>query len=181
MKQMIIDASAEVHPLAHVSFAKIGARTRVWQFASVIRGAVIGEDCSIATCSIVDGSVMGDRCIVSHGAFVDPGMRIHDDVFIGPQVSLCNDFWPRTEKIGWFDMADLVSGKIIVTEIASGASIGANAVVMPGITIGYGAMIAAGAVVTRDVPPLHLFRRDGTMTRIASDRPVNRMRTVCST
>lgn len=181
MKQAVIDPTAEVHPEAHIGFAQIGARTRVWQFASVIRGAVVGEDCSIATQAIVDGSIMGHRCIVSHGAFVDPGMRIHDDVFIGPHVSLCNDFWPRTDKDGWFDMADLVSGKITVIEIASGASIGANAVVLPGITIGYGAMVAAGAVVTQDVPPLHLYRRDGSMTRIASTRPVNRMRTVCST
>jgi UDP-2-acetamido-3-amino-2,3-dideoxy-glucuronate N-acetyltransferase len=150
-----------VHPSAHVDRdCVIGTRTRVWQFASVIRKARIGDDCSIATSSIVDGSRLGDRVIVSHGAFIDPGMEIGSDVFIGPHVCLCNDYWPRVTKEGWFDVDDLVSGKIVVTRIEDGASIGAGAILMPGVWIGNNAMIAAGAVVTGNVPDDNLYGRD---------------------
>jgi UDP-2-acetamido-3-amino-2,3-dideoxy-glucuronate N-acetyltransferase len=158
-----IDESAQIHPAAHVDreSVTIGARTKVWQFASVIRGAAVGDDCSIASCAIVDGAELGDRCIVSHGAFIDPGMTIGNDVFIGPHVALCNDFWPRVSKDGWYDVRDLIDGKVIVTQICDGASIGANAVLMPGVRIGEHCMIAAGAVVTGDVPSGHLYGRDG--------------------
>lgn len=172
-----VHITAWLHELANVEKATIGARTRVWQFASVIRGAQIGVDCNIADCAIVDGSVVGDRCIVSHGAFIDPGMLIGDDVFIGPQVSLCNDFWPMVDKTGWFNMADLISGGIVVTRVASGASIGANAVIMPGLRIGANAMVAAGAVVNRDVLAGHLFQRDGSLVPIDPTR-IQRMKFV---
>lgn len=153
--------SSFVHPCAQVDRdASIGARTRVWQFASVIRKAKIGDDCSIASCAIVDGSRLGDRVIVSHGAFIDPGMTIGNDVFVGPHVVFCNDYWPRVTKGGWFDPADLISGKINITRIEDGASIGAGVILMPGIVIGAGAMVAAGAVVSHDVEPGHLYKQD---------------------
>lgn len=158
----MIDESAAIHPHAHVEDAVIGARTRVWQFASIIRAAMVGDDCTIASNAIVDGSLVGDRCIISHGAFIGPGMKIGNDVFIGPNVVFCNDYWPRTSKDGWFNMEDLVSAKVTVTEIMDGASIGAGAVLMPGIRIGRRAMIAAGAVVTYDVTENTLLRLDGT-------------------
>lgn len=159
----MIDESARIDALARLDAdVVIGARTRVWQFASVIRGATIGDDCSIASCAIIDGSELGHRVIVSHGAFIDPGMAIGDDVFIGPHVCLCNDYWPRVTKEGWFVIQDLISGDVVVTRIADGASIGAGAIVMPGVSIGKRAMIAAGAVVTGDVPDCQLYRRDGT-------------------
>jgi UDP-2-acetamido-3-amino-2,3-dideoxy-glucuronate N-acetyltransferase len=161
-----------VHPLAQVDRdCSIGARTRVWQFASVIRKAHIGDDCSIATSSIVDGSRLGDRVIVSHGAFIDPGMEIGSDVFIGPHGCLCNDYWPRVTKEGWFDVDDLVSGKIVVTRILDGASIGAGAILMPGIRIGERAMVAAGAVVMGDVPDDMLYGRDSVCRPIRHDGP----------
>lgn len=174
----MISRQARVHPMAHVERSTIGARTAVWQFASVIRGAIVGEDCSIATASIVDGSRLGDRSIVSHGAFIDPGMLIGKDVFIGPNVSLCNDYWPRTSKQGWFDIHDLTSGKLAVTVIEDGASLGAGVIVMPGMVIGARAMIAAGAVVTKDVPADALYRRDGIISKIDPSRVPNRMRFV---
>lgn len=182
-KQDIVDInewrvhpSAQIHPQAHIQAGvTIGAGTRVWQFASVIRNSWIGRNCSIASNSIVDGSILGANCIVSHGAFIDPGMFIATDVFIGPHVSLCNDFWPRTDKMGWFDIKELISGQKTVTTIKSRASIGANAIVMPGVTIGVNAMVAAGATVTADVPDDHLWKRDGTVAPI--DRQPNRMRT----
>lgn len=171
--------SAFVHPCAQVDRdCEIGARSRVWQFASVIRNARIGVECSIATCSIVDGSSLGDRVIVSHGAFIDPGMKIGNDVFIGPNVALCNDAWPRVGKDGWFDPGALIRGDIVVTIIEDGASLGANVTVLPGIRIGAGAMIAAGAIVERDVLAAHLYKRDGSMVPIDKTRDPRRMRVV---
>lgn len=164
------------HPYALVhTDCVVGPRTKVWQFASVIRGAKIGADCVIASCAIVDGSTVGNNCRISHGAFCDPGMQIGNDVFIGPHVALCNDYWPRVAREGWFDMDDLVSGKIIVTKIEDGASLGAGAILMPGVTIGCGAMVAAGAVVTQDVPANSLYRRNGKIVEEVS--PPGRMRT----
>lgn len=172
----MIDDSAMVHPLAVVhDTAVIGARTKVWQFASVIREAMIGEDCSIASCAIVDGADLGDRSIVSHGAFIDPGIVIGSDVFIGPGVKLCNDAWPRTDKTG-FDMGALISHEFVTTRIEGGASLGAGVIVLPGIVIGRDAMIAAGAVVTHNVPAMHLYKRDGSMVAIDPAKMVKRMR-----
>lgn len=168
-------AKAFVHPRAEVKDSIIGDGCRVWQFASVVRGAVLGNDCSIASCAIVDGARLSNGCIVSHGAFIDPGIEIGCDVFIGPNVNLCNDAWPRTDKAG-FDMAKLVSGEFVTTRIGDGASLGAGVTVLPGITIGKGAMIAAGSVVVCDVPDAHLYKRDGSMAPIDPSRTVRRMR-----
>jgi len=157
-----VHATAFVHPLAHIQrTVSIGAGTKVWQFASVIRNAQIGENCSIAAGAIVDGSVVGNRSIVSHCAFIDPGMVIGNNCFIGPHVSLCNDIWPRSHRRGWFDMDDLIGGLVTVTRVRDGASIGAGAVIMPGVVIGMDAMVAAHATVTGDVPDGHLWKRDG--------------------
>jgi UDP-2-acetamido-3-amino-2,3-dideoxy-glucuronate N-acetyltransferase len=163
-----------LHPFSSVDLVgpnavTIGKGTKVWQFASVIRRSQIGEDCCIASCAIVDGCRLGDRVRVSHGAFLDPGMRIGDDVFIGPGVKFCNDIWPRSHKDGWFDMEELCSGRIIVTEVNNGASIGAGAIIMPGLTIGARAMIAAGAVVSFDVPPDHLYRANNSIEEIRKE------------
>ena len=108
--------------------AAIGARTKVWQFASVIRGAKLGEDCVIGSCAIVDGATVGDRCHIGHGAQVHPGAVIGSDVFLGPGAVICNDAWPRAHKRG-FDAPG-------VAVIDDHASIGANAVVLAGLTIG---------------------------------------------
>lgn len=154
----------------------IGARTRVWQFASVIRRAEVGEDCTIAANAIVDGCRIGNRCSIGHAASIHPGALIGDDVFIGPHVTLCNDLWPRTDKAG-FDAARLLSGELVQIIIGSGASVGAHSTVLPGVTIGPGAMVAANAVVQCDVPGNHLYHRDGRIDPIDALRPANRMRT----
>lgn len=148
---------------AHVApDAKIGADTSVWQFASVIRGAVIGEGCVIASNAIVDGAEIGDRCLIGHGAGVHPGALIGDEVFIGPGAVLCNDAWPRAHKRG-FDAAQ----RSVTVE--NGASIGACAVVLPGVRIGARAMVAAGVTVTRDVPPNHLCGPNGAVSPITDE------------
>lgn len=154
----------------------VGTGTRVWQFASIIRGAVLGKDCSVASCAIVDGCRLGDRVIVSHGAFLDPGMKIGSDVFVGPHVAFCNDYWPVVSKDGWFDVIDLTTGRKTVSIVEDHASIGANAVLMPGVRIGRGAMVAAGSVVVRSVPDHHLYQRQGGMVPIDAMRIPSRMR-----
>lgn len=171
---MAIDPSAFIHPLAHVDGAEIGARTKVWQFASVIRGTKLGNDCSVASCATLDGPVFGDRCIISQGVAMGPGFLFGDDVFVGPNVTICNDRWPRVEKDG-FEPEALRSGHWAVI-VGPRASIGANAVVLPGVVIGIGAVIAAGAVVKRDVPDGHLFRRDGSCVPLDPAKMKARMR-----
>jgi UDP-2-acetamido-3-amino-2,3-dideoxy-glucuronate N-acetyltransferase len=166
-----IHASASIHPLAHVEDSIVGPRTRIWQFASVIRGTVLGADCTVASCATLDGPHFGDRCIISQGAAMGPGFRFGSDIFVGPNVTVCNDRWPTTSKIG-FGIDHLRAGRWVVI-VKDGASIGANAVVLPGVTIGERAMIAAGAVVKADVPADHLLHRDGTMVEI---HPVSRTR-----
>ena len=127
----------------------IAPSAKVWRFASVIRGAQVGEDCSIGTCSIIDGARLGERVRVGHGASIPPGVWIGDDVFVGPGVVICNDPDPRVGS--GFDIQALLDGKVVV-RIEDGASIGAGSVILPGVTVGAGAMIAAGSVVTKDVP-----------------------------
>lgn len=165
-----------IHRMARVDESStIGEGTRVWQFASVIRNSEVGRDCSIATCSVVDGAVLGDRVIVSHGAFIDPGIVIGNDVFIGPGVKLCNDAWPRVDKTG-FNMEALINREVITTRIDSGASLGAGVIVLPGLVIGADAMIAAGAVVTRNVSSAYLYKRDGSAVPISAEKSIKRMR-----
>lgn len=158
-----------IHPHAVVSpDAEIGERTRVWQFASIIRGARIGADGNIGSCAIVDGAVIGDRCLVGHGAAVNPGVLIGDDVFVGPNVTFCNDAWPRTHKDGF--ALHSFNGKQWAVIVENGAAIGAGAILLPGVRIGAGATIAAGATVARDVPVDYLLLRNGSVQPIGSER-----------
>jgi UDP-2-acetamido-3-amino-2,3-dideoxy-glucuronate N-acetyltransferase len=173
-ESLSIDPTARIHRLAHVENARIGARTRVWQFASVIRGTVLGADCNVASCATLDGPVFGDRCIISQGVAMGPGFLFGNDIFVGPNVTICNDRWPTTSKLG-FDITALQRGRWAVI-VMDGASIGANAVVLPGVTIGERAMIAAGAVVSGNVPADHILYRNGALSKIWSDRPIRRMR-----
>jgi acetyltransferase-like isoleucine patch superfamily enzyme len=169
----MIDPTAFIHPMACAPFGShplhgeisIGARSKVWQFASVIRNASIGTDCVIANCAIVDASYLGDDVHVSPGAVIFPGAHVSNRVFIGPNVVLCNDFWPSVDKEGW-DYEALLTDRATSVLIHPDASIGANATIMPGVTIGDGAMIAAGAVVTKDIPRECLYGRDGSISPI---------------
>lgn len=133
------------HPLADVQSASIGVGTRIWQFSVVLPKAKIGQDCNICShCLIENDVVIGDRVTVKSGVQLWDGLRVSDDVFIGPNVSFANDRFPRSKK---------TPEKFLQTMVEAGASIGAGAAILPGITIGRNAMVAAGAVVTRSVPP----------------------------
>ncbi len=163
----------KVHPLAHVhDDCTIGEGTTVWQFASVIRGASIGAGCTIASGACIDGSRIGDRTKVAHNVAMGPGFIVGRDCFIGPNVTFCNDAWPRAH-MSKFDARLYKMRPAIVVE--DGASIGANAVILPGVRIGAGAMIGAGSVVGRDVPARFLWTGDGELEEIIHE-PGNRMR-----
>ena len=134
-----------IHALADVQSAVIGTGTRIWQFVIVLAGARIGADCNICShCLIENDVVIGDRVTVKSGVQLWDGLRVGDDVFIGPNASFANDRFPRSKK---------TPEKFLQTVLGAGASIGAGATILPGLTIGSNAMVAAGAVVTRSVPP----------------------------
>ena len=134
-----------IHPAADVQSLQIGARTRVWQYVVVLPGAVVGEDCNICSHCFIENEVeLGHRVTVKSGVQLWDGVRVADDVFIGPNVSFSNDKFPRSRQ---------QPEKFLRTIIEKGASIGAGASLLPGIVIGQGAMVGAGAVVTKSVPP----------------------------
>lgn len=134
-----------IHPLTDIQSAAIGAGTRIWQFVVVLPGAKVGQDCNICShCLIENDVVIGDRVTVKSGVQLWDGLRVGDGVFIGPNASFANDRFPRSRQ---------KPEKFLTTTIADGASIGAGAVILPGLVIGRNAMVAAGAVVTRSVPP----------------------------
>lgn len=133
-----------IHPLADVAESQIGQGTRVWQFVVVLKGAKIGTDCNICAHALIEGNVvMGDRVTVKSGVQIWDGSVIGDDVFIGPNATFSNDLHPRSKQY---------PTKFSGVTIHNGASIGANATLLPGITVGEKAMVGAGAVVTKDVP-----------------------------
>lgn len=133
-----------IHPLSDVQTSRIGEGTTIWQYVVILRDAVIGRDCNInALCLIENDVVLGDRVTVKSGVQLWNGIRIEDDVFVGPNVTFTNDKYPRSKQY---------PVEFQRTTIKRGASLGANATILGGITIGEHALIGAGAVVTRDVP-----------------------------
>ena len=132
------------HILADVRTSLLGSGTKIWQFVVVLPDAKIGRDCNICShCFIENDVVIGDRVTVKCGVQLWDGLRIGNDVFIGPNVSFANDHFPRSKQ---------TPETFLQTIISDGASIGAGATILPGVTIGCNAMIGAGAVVTRSVP-----------------------------
>lgn len=133
------------HPNALVESAHIGARSRIWAFAHILPGARIGADCNICDGVFVEGDVVvGDRVTVKCGVQLWDGVTLEDDVFVGPNATFTNDVFPRSRKY---------PERFARTVVRRSASIGANATILPGIEVGAGAMVGAGAVVTRNVPP----------------------------
>lgn len=136
--------SAEVHPEASV-----GAGTKVWHHGQIGKGAVVGERCIIGhNCVVFGGAVVGNGVVLESNIDVWPLVTLEDDVFVGPSVVFTNDLTPRAfHKKG---------GTWVPTRVARGASIGANATIICGITIGEYAAVGAGSVVTKDVKPFEL-------------------------
>lgn len=132
------------HSHALVESHNIGDNTRIWAFVHVLGDAVIGSDCNICDHVFIENDVIvGDRVTVKCGVQLWDGVRLEDDVMVGPNATFTNDPFPRSKQ----------SFALQQTLIKKGASIGANATILCGITVGEGAMVGAGAVVTKDVPP----------------------------
>jgi acetyltransferase-like isoleucine patch superfamily enzyme len=133
-----------IHSHAIVEGARIGDRTRVWAFVHILPGAQIGENCNICDhCFIENDVVLGDNVTVKCGIYLWDGIRVEDDVFLGPNVVFTNDVKPRSKRY---------PDSFEKTFIRRGASIGANSVILAGVEIGRYAMVGMGAVVTRPVP-----------------------------
>ena len=133
-----------VHPQGLCETSTVGEGSRVWAFAHVLPGAMIGRDANICDHVFIENDVLvGDRVTIKSGVQLWDGIRLGDDVFVGPNVTFTNDRFPRSKQY---------PEAFAITDVASGASIGGGAVILPGVRIGRSAMVGAGAVVTKDVP-----------------------------
>lgn len=133
-----------IHEKADVRSVLIGKGSRVWQYSVIFERAVIGEDCNICAHTLIENDViLGDRVTVKSGVYIWDGTRIGNDVFIGPNATFTNDLIPRSKKYPDFFES---------TVLLDGASIGANATLLPGLIIGRNSIVGAGAVVTENVP-----------------------------
>lgn len=134
-----------IHPLSDVQTQDIGEGTRIWQFCVVLQGAKLGANCNICAHVLIESDVVvGDNVTIKSGVQLWDGLRVESHVFIGPNVTFTNDPFPRSK---------VYPEKYLQTTIKEGASIGANATILPGVVIAKGAMVGAGAVVTKSVSP----------------------------
>ena len=132
-----------IHPLSDVQSKNIGENTNIWQYCVVLSGAKIGSNCNICShCFIENDVTIGNNVTVKNGVYLYDGTTVQDDVFIGPNATFCNDKYPKSKNKD-FELQQIL--------IKKGASIGANATILPGVTIGENALVAAGAIVTKDV------------------------------
>lgn len=134
-----------IHPLSDVQSKHIGLNTNIWQFVVVLPEAIIGDDCNICShCFIENKVTIGHNVTIKNGVQIWDGISIEDNVMIGPNVTFTNDLYPVSKNTNY---------KLLKTKIEKNASVGANATILPGITIGEGALVGAGSVVTKNVPP----------------------------
>lgn len=133
-----------VNTFSDVQSTQIGDGTSIWQFCVVFVGAKIGANCNICAHVLIENDVViGDNVTIKSGVQLWDGVRIEDNVFVGPNVTFANDLFPRSKAY---------PDQFLQTIVKAGASIGANATILPGVTIGENAMVGAGSVVTKDVP-----------------------------
>ncbi|MDR1952217.1 MAG: N-acetyltransferase [Elusimicrobiota bacterium] len=132
-----------INKLSDVQSENIGEGTKIWQFCIILPGAKIGKNCNICANVFIENDVIvGDNVTIKCGVQIWDGIEIEDDVFIGPNVTFCNDKYPKSGNKNF---------KLEKILIKKGASVGGNATILPGITIGENALIGAGSVVTKDV------------------------------
>jgi acetyltransferase-like isoleucine patch superfamily enzyme/dTDP-4-dehydrorhamnose 3,5-epimerase-like enzyme len=162
-----------VHEQGLCESSEVGPGTRVWAFAHVLEGARVGAECNICDGVFIEGgAIVGDRVTIKCGVQLWDGVELGDDVFVGPNATFTNDPMPRSRQ--WLE-------EYPRTVVRAGASIGANATILPGVEIGLGAMVGAGAVVTRSVPPhaivvgnparIHGYTQTGAPSAPAAARP----------
>ena len=144
------------HPTALVESDDVGEGTRIWAFCHILAGTTIGRDCNIGDhCYVESGVVIGDEVVIKNGVSIWDGVTIEGRAFIGPNVAFTNERIPR---------AKVFRGRWAPTVVREGASIGANATIVCGTSIGRYALVGAGATVTKDVPDFGLVM--GTPARL---------------
>ncbi len=150
-----------IHPLSDVASKNIGENTRIWQFAVVLEGAIIGSNCNICAHTLIENDVsIGNNVTVKSGVYLWDGIVLEDDVFVGPNATFINDKTPRSKQY---------PAEFLKTVVRKGASIGANATILPGIELGEYCMVGAGAVVTKNVPAKSIVV--GNPARIVGEMP----------
>ena len=138
-----------VHPLADCTNLNVPESTKIWQFCVVFPDCQIGENCNICSHCLIENDVkIGNNVTVKCGVQIWDGVELEDNVMIGSNVTFTNDMYPRSKNIDW---------KLLRTKVCKGATIGAGSTILPGITIGENAFIAAGSVVTKSVPAGELW------------------------
>lgn len=139
-----------IQPLSDIQSKHIGADTNIWQYCVILPDAVIGSNCNICACVFIENRVViGNNVTIKNGVQLWDGITIEDNVFIGPNATFTNERIPRSKS---YDSNNLMS-----TLVRNGATIGANATILPGIIIGEHAFIGAGSVVTCDIPAYTLY------------------------
>lgn len=138
-----------IHKLADVQSEKIGKGTNVWQFVIILPKAIIGENCNICSSVFIENNVViGNNVTIKNGVQIWDNITLDDDVFIGPNVTFTNDMYPKSKNY---------PQEYLSTIVNKGASIGANATIIGGISIGEYSMIGAGSVVTKSIIPYGLY------------------------
>ena len=147
-----------IHPRALVETDQIGSNTRIWAFAHVMADAVVGEDCNIGDHVFIESGVrIGDGVTIKNNALIWVGIHIADYAFIGPNVVFTNDLRPRSPRMPLIKNQGLEEADWLVeSHVEEGASIGANATILAGVTLGEYCMVGAGSVVTKNVEPFTL-------------------------
>ena len=139
------EADFFIHDMAICDSLSVGSNTKIWAFSHILEGATIGTDCNICENVFIENSVtIGNRVTIKNGVQIWDGISIEDNVFVGPNVTFCNDKYPISGNRN-FDL--------LQTVIKEGASIGANATILPGLVLGKHCVVGAGSVVTKDIPP----------------------------
>lgn len=134
-----------IHKSSDVQSQNIGKNTKVWQYTVILPGAVLGDNCNVCShCFLENDVIVGDRVTIKSGVYLWDGITLADNVFVGPGVVFSNDKYPRSK---------MYPEIFATTVVEEGASLGAGAVILPGLRIGRNSMVGAGAVVTRSVPP----------------------------
>lgn len=138
-----------IHPAADIQTKNIGKDTTIWQFAVVLHGAIVGNNCNINCHTFIESDVIiGNNVTIKSGVYIWNGVRIEDNVFIGPNVTFTNDLLPRSKQY---------PEQFEKTTIKNGASIGANSTIIGGNIIGEHSMIGAGSVITKNILPYQLW------------------------
>jgi UDP-2-acetamido-3-amino-2,3-dideoxy-glucuronate N-acetyltransferase len=146
-----------VHPSALVETTQIGEGTRIWAFTHVMAGVTIGAACNIGShCFLEAGATIADNVTIKNGNMIWEGVTLEEGVFVGPGAIFTNDQRPRSPRLPQAQERYKNKGWLVPTLVRRGASIGAGAIILPGVTIGEFAFIGAGAVVTRNAPPYGL-------------------------